>query len=161
MLSDALMVLFHRAPVLLGVVIAPPVPLPPNGSSTISTAPSPPTPRASASKSMCVGIPCCALATTPRGTYRCPTHNAVATRKAHFEDSAPVCFLHSRKKYIYALDIGGVTTLERFTASNLSPAPPCAPRIWGLSVLGSTPRGTPPHPGSCGTATLRGKMWIA
>ena len=48
---------------------------------------------------MCVGIPYCALATTPKG-YRCHTHNAVATQKAHFEDSALVYFLHPREKYI-------------------------------------------------------------
>ena len=115
-LSDAVITLFHRSPALQGVVIAPPALASQRLLDHLNDS-LPPNTKGPRQQVYVRGDPLLCTGDDTKG-YRCHSHNAVAIRRPHFEDAAPVYSLHSREKYIWASDIGGVTTPERHTAAN-------------------------------------------
>jgi hypothetical protein len=115
-LSDAVISLFHRSPALQGVVIAPPALASQRLLDHLNDS-LPPNTKGPRQQVYVRGDPLLCSGDDTKG-YRCHTHNAVAIRRAHFEDAAPVYSLHSREKYIWASDVAGVTTPERHTAAN-------------------------------------------
>lgn len=120
-LSDGLVTLFHEAPNLEGLVLV----MPEASSAAVLDAlhqferPEPGPRRAVRLREIDGRLTFAgkAIKGTSYAGYGSLAHNASAVTGPHFEDSSPVRSLHTHERLVWATDLSGVTTPERYTST--------------------------------------------